>query len=70
MRRTTDRTPSLPRLPRMLRVNEVADVLGVSTDTVRRRIADGQLVAMRSGRVVRVSDDALRSFISRSRTWK
>ena len=35
-------------LPLFLRVREAADVLGVSTDTIRRRIATGQLRAFRT----------------------
>lgn len=36
-------------------IQDAADVLGVSTDTVRRRIADGSLAAYRVGpRLLRV----------------
>jgi excisionase family DNA binding protein len=41
--------------------------LGVSTRTVRRWIARGELAVHRFGTSVRVSDDDLRAFLARHR---
>lgn len=43
----------------ILTVAEVARMLRVSTVTIRRRIADGSLKAVRVGRAVRLSSDAI-----------
>jgi excisionase family DNA binding protein len=67
MPRTSDQAAGAPRL---LRLPEVAERLDVSVDTVRRRIADGRLKAMRSGRVVRVDERDLQAFIKASRRWR
>jgi len=48
---------------RHLTLREVAARLGVSEKTVRRWIARGNLDAWRQGRVVRVSESALRRFL-------
>jgi excisionase family DNA binding protein len=42
-----------------LSIAEAARRIGVSDDTIRRRIANGQLKAVRSGRIIRISEDAL-----------
>ena len=42
-----------------LDIPAVAAVLDVSTHTVRRRIADGTIPAVRLGRLIRVPADAL-----------
>ena len=49
----------------LLSVGEVAAALGVSSITVRRRIASGELPAVRVGRhgAVRVSEDALQQLV-------
>ena len=56
-------------------IAEAARRIGCSDDTIRRRIANGQLKAVRSGRIIRISEDALeqmfhpiRSGIRRRRT--
>ena len=56
-------------------IAEAARRIGCSDDTIRRRIASGQLKAVRSGRIIRISEDALeqmfhpiRSGIRRRRT--
>lgn len=40
---------------------DVADRLGVSVKTVRRRIADGTIPAVRVGRLIRIPADAIAS---------
>jgi excisionase family DNA binding protein len=47
----------------LLTVREVAQTLRVSPMTIRRYIADGKLSAVRVGRSVRVSRDAIERFI-------
>jgi len=58
-----------PRLPRLYSVEQIADLLGVSTKTVRRRIAEGKLLAHRVGRQVRISEDDYRSYVAAGREW-
>ena len=43
---------SLTRLPRLYLIDDVAEILGVSTRTIRRMIAKGELGACRLGRSV------------------
>ncbi len=45
--------------PARLSIAEAARRIGVSDDTIRRRIANGQLKAVRSGRIIRISEEAL-----------
>jgi excisionase family DNA binding protein len=52
---------------RLLLIDQVAEGLGVSTRTVRRLIARGELVACRFGRSVRVHPDDLAAYIDRRR---
>ncbi len=47
----------------LLTVEEAARMLRVSTVTIRRRIADGSLKALRVGRAVRLSSDAIGELI-------
>jgi excisionase family DNA binding protein len=54
----------------MLRIADAADILGVSSDTIRRRIADGRLRAVKSGRIVRIDERDLQAFIAASRRWR
>lgn len=56
-------------------IAEAARRIGVSDDTIRRRIANGQLRAVRSGRIIRIPVEALeqmfhpvRSAVRRART--
>ena len=44
-------------------VAEVADLLRVRRETVYRWIKDGEIASIHLGRTVRISEDALRSFI-------
>lgn len=55
------------RLPRLLDIEVVAKHLGVSTKTVRRQIACGELRAHRVGRNIRISEDDLVIFLNRYR---
>jgi excisionase family DNA binding protein len=54
-------------LARLLLIDDVAEGLGVSTRTVRRLIAKGELVACRLGRLVRIHPDDLAAYIDRRR---
>ncbi len=58
-------TPALnaESVPRLLTVVEVADVLGVCTETVYRAIWNKKLRSVRLGRAVRVRVDHLRSYV-------
>jgi excisionase family DNA binding protein len=48
-------------------IDDVADLLGVSTRTVRRSIDRKQLVAHKFGRAVRIAESDLRAFIATHR---
>lgn len=63
-------TEPAPTIGRMLRIADAADILGVSSDTIRRRIADGRLRAVKSGRIVRIDERDLQAFIAASRRWR
>jgi excisionase family DNA binding protein len=49
---------------KFLTIAQVAEILQVATRTVRRRIAAGELVAHRSGGVVRIAEADLRAFLA------
>ncbi len=51
----------------LLTIQAVADLLGVSTRTVRRLIAAGALMPHRIGGSLRVSEDDLRAYLARCR---
>jgi excisionase family DNA binding protein len=55
-------------LLRLLNIGEVADVLGVSIKTVRRRIEAGELPVIRDGRVVRVHPNDLDRYVASRRS--
>jgi len=55
-------------MARFYTVDQVADLLEVSTRTVRRWIADGDLTVHRFGRQVRISETDLRVFVAEGRT--
>lgn len=59
----TSTKPDVSPLPRLYSVWEVARILGVSTKSVRRWIASGDLVAHRFGRQIRISEPDLDSFV-------
>jgi excisionase family DNA binding protein len=70
----TDRSLEPGRIPtrdaaQMLTIQNVADRLRCSVDTVRRRIADGRLRALRDGGLIRISEADLTAYIKRSRCW-
>lgn len=48
----------------LLTIREVAELLRVSPITVRRRIADGQLKAVRVGKGIRVPREAIEGFLT------
>jgi excisionase family DNA binding protein len=52
-------TPNAPSPLRLLTVDDVAEVLRLSSRTIRRMIASGQLPVIRVGRAVRVHPSAL-----------
>jgi excisionase family DNA binding protein len=49
---------------------EVAERLNCSIATVRRRIAERKLIAVRHGRILRVLESDLHAFIRASRRWR
>ena len=53
---------------RFYTVVQVATLIEVSTRTVRRWIAEGDLLAHRFGRQVRVAESDLRAFVEKGRT--
>jgi excisionase family DNA binding protein len=53
---------------RFYSVPQVADLLGVSTRSVRRWIAASELFAHKFGRQVRISEADLRTFVEKGRT--
>ena len=52
---------------RFFTVAAVAEILGVSTRTVRRWIKSGDLVAHHFGAAVRIAESDLKAFIARQR---
>jgi excisionase family DNA binding protein len=54
-----------PRLDRLLRIAEVADLLQVSTKTIRRRIQDGRMRAYFIAQQWRIDPRDLQRFIER-----
>ena len=56
---------SAKHLPRFFTVTQVADLLAVSTRSVRRWVANGELFAHKFGRTVRISEIDLRAFVER-----
>ena len=62
-RRSGGAAPCAP----LLSIQSVAEVLGISTKTVRRLIAGGDLAVHRIGGSLRISEEDLRAYLSRSR---
>jgi excisionase family DNA binding protein len=54
-------------IPRFFTIGQVAELLEVSTRTVRRWIDAGLLVAHRVGGVVRIAEHDLRAFLAQHR---
>jgi excisionase family DNA binding protein len=55
-------------MARFYTVAQVADLLAVSTRSIRRWIAAGELLAHKFGRQVRISEIDLRAFVEWRRT--
>jgi excisionase family DNA binding protein len=55
--------PSDPSLPSLLTIEDVAEILKLSTRSVRRLIDRGELAAVHIGRSVRIHPKALRALI-------
>lgn len=58
---------------RLVSITEAAEILGVSTKTVRRAIAAGDLEALRLGcRTIRIKNESLERFIDAHpiNTWR
>ncbi len=66
-RASPPRPATAPRLPRLLAVSEVAELLRVSTKTVRRWIERQELRTHRLGRQLRVAEEDLAAFLGRRR---
>jgi excisionase family DNA binding protein len=60
----THRRPSGGGLPKFYNINTVAEALDVSSRTVRRWIANGDLVVHRVDGVVRIAEGDLRVFLA------
>lgn len=56
--------PELPAVPRLLTIRDVAERLQVSGRTIHRLVANGNLMVIRIGRAVRVSEEALKAFLT------
>lgn len=54
-------------LPRLFAVEQAAHELGISGKTIRRAIARGDLRVRRIGRLIRIAEPDLVSFINRGR---
>lgn len=53
----------------LLSLKEAADRVGVSVKTIRRRIADGQLPAYRTGRILRIKRADLEALMQPVNPW-
>lgn len=51
-------------VPRLLTIRDLADRLQVSGRTIHRAVADGDLTVIRIGRAIRVSEEALKAFLT------
>lgn len=56
--------PELPAVPRLLTIRNLAERLQVSGRTIHRVVANGELKVIRIGRAVRVSEEALKAFLT------
>jgi excisionase family DNA binding protein len=50
-------------MPGAVSIREAAITLGVSTDTIRRRIADGELASFRLGATIRIPASEIRRLL-------
>jgi excisionase family DNA binding protein len=55
-------------LPRLLSIPHIAEHLGVCTKTVRRLIQSGELISLRVGSAIRVTETDLVAYLSRARS--
>jgi excisionase family DNA binding protein len=53
---------------RLLSVDDIATAMAISPKTVRRMIARGELISHRIGKLIRVSDEDLATYLKLSRT--
>jgi excisionase family DNA binding protein len=53
------------RIPRLLSVKQAADIVGVSTKTIRRWIDAKELPCHRLGRQIRVTEDDFAAFLAK-----
>lgn len=56
--------PKRPTPAHLLTIRDVADRLQVSGRTIHRLVANGELKVIRIGRAVRVSEEALKAFLT------
>lgn len=56
----------VPAQPKAVSIIDASKIVGVSTDTIRRRISDGTLKAFRVGRVIRIPVSELDKLMRRS----
>ena len=56
--------PELPATRRLLTIKDVAERLQVSGRTIHRLMANGDLTVIHIGRSVRVSEEALKHFLT------
>lgn len=63
MNQTKPAVPDLSDYPCWLTVAQVAQLLGVHENSVRRRIGAGQMPHLRDGRILRVPRDGLREYL-------
>lgn len=54
---------SVAKRTQALSIRDAAEAFGVSTDTIRRRIADGTLPAFKVGRVIRIRPEDVDAFM-------
>ncbi|MEP7172436.1 MAG: helix-turn-helix domain-containing protein [Aestuariivirga sp.] len=60
--------PAGPAALRLLTIKDVAERLQVSCRTIHRLVANGNLAVIRIGRAIRISEEALRAFLTRDNT--
>lgn len=63
-----DKSPGRARSP-LLKLTEAAENLGVSVETIRRRINAGELPVIRDGRILRVHPRDLEHYIASRRRF-
>lgn len=56
--------PERPAVPHLLTIKDVAERLQMSPRTIHRLVANGDLTVVRIGRAVRISEEALKAFLT------